>query len=181
MWGRLEEEYKRPALLSIEMGMRIGEILALQWDAIDWEHNCIRIIRTYSGYPVVDLPKEGREKWLEMKGRVRETLEALRKESATLWLFVHPTKARSRIWPQQLSQAWKTAAREIGLPKARLHHNRNSFAIDRRAEGFSSEETAEMLGHLTIASTRIYTGPQPKMLKRIIDMDKRKRMEKTPE
>ena len=155
IYDRIEPQYQDPVLLSLEMGMRVGEIVALRWDAIDFEHETIRVIRSLSGNEVVDMRKGGDEVWLPMSN-VKPMLETRRQTRKTHWVFTAPRN--NHMWPNKITMAFKQAARECGLPHARLHHCRNSFAIDLSAAGYSLEEIQAYLGHRYRATTEGYKG-----------------------
>jgi integrase len=166
IYTRIDARFKDAFLLSLEMGMRVGEIVALKWDATDFERGRIRIIRSLSGQQVVDMPKGGDEVWLPMTGRIKAMLLRRRQERKSHWVF--PGIRGNHIWPYDMRQAFKKAARECGMPQAKLHHCRHSFAQDMIDEGRSLEEVSALLGHSSILTTeRAYKGRGIRSLGRI--------------
>src|SRR5258708_4260476 len=96
-------------------GMRPGEVLALPWDAIDWEHNLIRVRRTVHPRFGFGLPKTpGAEREVEMSATVRAALMEQRARSQLKGELVFPSGAgtplnllnlRRRNWPRILPRA----------------------------------------------------------------------------
>lgn len=156
IYDRVNPEYQDPILFSIEMGMRIGEILALRWDAIDFKHERIKVFRVLSAGVLVDMRKGGDEIWLPMSTRIKTMLENRRQIRKNQWVF--SGKWGNHLWPQTVTKAFKRAARECGLPHARLHHCRNSFAIDLISAGYSLEEVGAYLGQRHRSTTEQYKG-----------------------
>jgi len=172
IYNRIEDpEYQDPALLSIEMGMRVGEICALKWDAIDFEHEKIKLIRSLSRHEVVDMRKGGDEVWLPMTDKVKAMLERRKGARRSHWVFFG--KKGNHLWTNYVSRAFKKAARECGLPHARLHHCRNSFAIDLASQGYSLEEIGAYLGHRNRATTERYKGFGIRKLRAAVEMEGR--------
>ena len=170
--GAMSDRYKDCALLSIEMGMRIGEIVALRWDAIDFNRDRIRVIRSLSAGEVVDMPKGGDEVWLPMTERVRAMLSRRREGRKSHWVF--PAPMGNHVWPFQVRMAWKEAARECGLPHAKLHYCRHSFAQDRIEAGDPLEVVSALLGHRSIRTTERYKGFGLRKLRRVEKMQRGK-------
>ena len=148
--------YQDAILLSIEQGMRVGEIVALQWNAIDFEHEKIKLIRSLSKHTIVDMRKGGDEAWIDMMGKTKDMLLRRRQSMDSLWVF--PASRGNHLWPNQVSGIFKKAARKIGLPHARLHHNRNSVSIDMELAGEPREYIQAQLGHRSMRTTEKYVG-----------------------
>jgi len=154
----MKDPYRDPMLMGIEMGMRIGEICALQWGDIDWAGDGINLCHTMSAYKLKDSRKGGDEVWLPMTPKVKEILEKLRQQRNSIggFVFVHPSGRQ--IWTQQLSSNFKTACRSIGIPNSRFHHLRNSFLHDLSEAGATTREAGALAGHRSEQTTERYIG-----------------------
>lgn len=150
----IPEPWYGPCLMSVEMGMRTGEILALKWSDIDPDCGGLTVNRTYSGHTIVELPKEGAEKWLPIPAGLQTYLTRKRVKSKLGWVFV--TKGGSRIRAGQMTQAFKHSARDAGFPAAHCHLNRHSLAIRLLGEGFALEQIQRLLGHRSRNTTERY-------------------------
>ena len=55
-------------------GMRIGEAITLQWEDLDFEERTIRVARSMTIACVIDTPKNGRERQVDMSSQLSEVL-----------------------------------------------------------------------------------------------------------
>jgi len=164
--SKVDPLYQDPLAVAIEMGMRVGEIVALKPDALDLKRNQIRIIRALSGYEITDMRKGGDEIWLPLDmPYIEHTQDILGKRNLqSKWIF--PAPKGGFIWPGRVSNAFKAAARGIGLPQATLHQCRHSFAQDRLQE-YPPHIVQALLGHKAIKTTEGYVGTNIRKLKRV--------------
>jgi integrase len=157
IWGMMEDPYRDPTLLAIETGMRIGEILALQWGDVDWEGRGIDVQHTLSAGVLKDTRKSGDRIWIPWQGKVNDLFDRMR-ATRQLGGYVFTKATGSRIWPQQLSPAFKAVCRSLGLPKAKFHHLRNSFLHDLSEAGATTKEAGALAGHRSERTTERYIG-----------------------
>jgi len=161
IWKLVEDQACRaPLILSIELGLRRGEVVTLQRDCLDFERGLLRIMRHIDGDKVVPMRKGGDEYWapfdMPYSQRAKEVLTNLKAEKAIPWLFQGSTG--NHLPAQRMGRKFKEAARKYGLPQARLHYCRHSFAQDRIAEGYHLEEVQALLGHTSKSTTEKYKG-----------------------
>lgn len=154
----MQEPYRDPCLIGIEMGLRINEICALWWDAVDWDGQGINVIRSISDYQLMEHPKQGKNQWFPMSDRVQDMLLRLKaqRDSINGFVFVHPSG--KQIWSQQLSTEWKRACRVLGVPSAKFHHLRHAFLRDLAEAGASVKEAGALAGHRHLSTTERYIG-----------------------
>lgn len=158
IYNEMKDPYRDPMLLGIELGMRIGEICALQWQDIDWEGNGINVCHTISNYQLKDTRKGGDEVWLPMTSKVRSMILKRRKESATISGHVFTGFSGRQIWTQQLCSAYKAASRTLGLSSSKFHWLRHSFLHDLSEAGASTKEAQQLAGHKSEKTTERYIG-----------------------
>lgn len=165
--SKVQDPYKAPATLSVDMGLRVGEIAALKWSDIDWHDNGIFVRRTLSNYVVTESPKEGDEKWLPMTSRVRQVLIDLKSKVHFLspWVFVSVTGKQLR--PQRIAEAWRMSAKSVGT-KSRLHDNRHSLIADHLSQGRTLEEAGALVGHHNRNTTQRYARVQKARLRSLV-------------
>jgi len=161
IWELVDDERCRaPLVLSIEMGLRIGEIVALQRDCVDIGRDLLRIVRHVSGTRVIPMRKAGDEYRIPIdmpySQRAKAVLIERKADIGSPWLF-HGVKG-NHLQVDRVSKAFKRAARTYGLPQAHLHQCRHSFAQDRVAEGYHLEEVQALLGHGNRGTTEKYKG-----------------------
>jgi integrase len=158
IYDHMVDPYRDPMLLGIEMGMRIGEICALQWQDVDWEGEGINVCHTMSAYKLRDTRKGGDEVWLPMTDKVKGMLSSLKAKRAAIAGYVFTHLSGKQIWTQQLSSKFKHACREIGIPQSKFHHLRHSFLHDLSEAGASTREAQALAGHKSEKTTERYIG-----------------------
>jgi integrase len=145
-------------------GLRLGEALALQWDAVDWHGGFLDVHHAYCHTSRRLLtPKNGKTRRVDMSRQLTETLKALLLEhkKETLrngwgevppWVFTSETGSmmdgdniRRRIHSSILKKA--------GLRYVRLHDLRHTFASLLIQQGESLAYVKEQLGHHSIQIT----------------------------
>jgi integrase len=123
------------ALLLARTGMRIGEAVALQWQDIDFKQRIIHVRRAKSR-TIIDSPKSGKSRDVEMSQQLSETLVKLRKEA--IEQSIQSGQRPNWVFPGQFSEtmdgtAWRrrtfnSMVELAGLPKMRIHDLRHTYA-----------------------------------------------------
>ena len=128
--------------LLIFTGARLGEILDLTWEQVDFQGNCLRLRESKSG-----------PKLIYLNPPALEVLQALeRREDSD---FVIPGRLAGRkLAPPQ--RAWHRIRARAGLEGVRLHDLRHSFASVGAARGLSLPMLGALLGHTQSATTERY-------------------------
>jgi integrase len=146
-------------LCAVRTGMRVGELLGLQWSDIDFHGRFIEVQRAIVRGKVVPT-KSGKMRRVDMSQQLTQTLKALwvRRKEETLqmgwrelpdWVFVNeaggllePNHARKRIFYRCLEKA--------GIRRVRFHDLRHTFASLLIAQNESPKKIQSLLGHHSI-------------------------------
>jgi site-specific recombinase XerD len=149
------------ALCLADLGMRVGDLAALQLDDIDWKQGAIRIPNA----------KRQRPYWLPLPKRVGHALAGyLRKDrpqSVQREVFLrHRTPRLKPLTPVYIVHRLRDVALAQGLksPLVGTHAFRHTFATGLLRSGNSLKQVADMLGHEDIRSTTIYANLDPREL-----------------
>lgn len=150
-------------------GMRRGEICGLKWDCVDLEKGTILINKQLQNIPgkpgefrlastknskgrsitvaktVVELLKEYKRQQEEMK----KTVGPLWKEEG----YVFTNEIGNHLSPNTLYHNYKRLVTSIGLPDARLHDLRHSYAVAALRAGDDIKTVQGNLGHHTASFT----------------------------
>ncbi len=137
------------ALLSLDTGLRAGEVFALDWEHVDLDGEMIRVVDT----------KSGKNRVAYMTGRIKTMLEALPDRKG----LVFPSNTGERIG--QISATFMRAVDElkmnVGLTdkrnKATFHSLRHTFASRLVQSGVDLYVVKELMGHSTLALTERYS------------------------
>jgi integrase len=149
-------------LCALRTGMRLGELLALEWGDVDFRGKFIEVRRAYTKGGITT-PKNGKSRRVDMSRQLEETLGALysarkREILAKGWgqvpdlIFVnevgklldHGNLRRRVFWPS-LAKA--------GLRRIRIHDLRHTFASLLIGNGESLAYVKDQLGHHSIQIT----------------------------
>jgi integrase len=149
-------------LCAVRMGMRMGELLGLQWGDIDFRGRFIEVRRAIVRGEVVPT-KSGKIRRVDMSQHLTDTLrilgvqrkeETLRRGWGTVpeWVFVNeagrildPNNLRKRIFHRCLEKA--------GIRRVRFHDLRHTFASLLIALNESPKKIQTLLGHHSIQVT----------------------------
>ena len=158
----------RPVLtLALHTGMRLGELLALRWEDVDFYTGTLTIRRAKSG--------EGRR--VPMNAVVRETLADLRRERVQAarqsgereilspHVFCSP---EGHQW-QNFYRDWYKALKHAEIRDLRPHDLRHTFASRLVMAGVDLLTVKELLGHKTLAMTLRYSYLSPTHQRQVVE------------
>ncbi len=148
-------------LCAARTGLRMGELLALQWDDLDFNGRCIQISRNFTHWKLTT-PKSGESRRVDMSLELTQVLKDLKLErqidagasgtDVPPWVFcnengglLHPNNLRDRIFYGLLTKA--------NLRKVRFHDLRHSYASLLLQQGESPVYVKDQLGHSSIQIT----------------------------
>lgn len=141
-------------LVAVSTGMRQGELLALQWEDIDWGRSVIRVRRTLS-LGKLQSPKTPRSRREVRIGKM--LVRALREQQLRTGgrsEFVFSTSLGSHLDPANLvKRAFEPALRSAGLRRVRFHDLRHTAASIMINDGMNLKFVSHQLGHSSIQIT----------------------------
>jgi integrase len=174
-------EHRLEVLLTVAVvtGMRRGELLALRWSNIDFDHRKLLVVHTVDYIPkygyvetepktktgkrsislpviLVDVLKDHRKKLLERQLKLGKAWENRD--------LVFPDLQGGYFNPGYLDKLLARLLREAGVPHMHFHDLRHSAATILLAMGVNIKVIQELLGHSDIAITlRVYGHLLPSM------------------
>ena len=154
-------DYAPLFLCAVRTGMRLGELVALQWSDIEFHRRCIHVRRSRVAGKMTTT-KNKQQRRLDMSVLLTQTLTLLRaaRKRAALtegkadppWVFLTPAghpvdgdNLRRRVFYRLLEQA--------GLRKIRLHDLRHTYASLLIQQGESLAYVQQQLGHSSVQVT----------------------------
>lgn len=158
---------ERLFLCDLFTGMRKSELLGMTWDCIDFEAGTIRIYRQLlylkgeyffsslkNDKPRVLMPSKY---VINLLREQRKAQAELRMKAGSAWQneqgFVFTDEVGGHLRHSCVYKQFKAIAKEIGLPDARFHDMRHSYAVAALRGGDDVKTVQESLGHATAAFT----------------------------
>lgn len=159
-------------LIGATTGMRLGEVLALKWDDIDWERKTVRVdeateFSQAKGNRLKGPKSESGKRIIPLMGYAVEPLRrhliqqtAYRSEQDATWNptgFVCPRKDGGLQQVATVSRYFdrfaKRLAKTTGLPEITFHQLRHTYASLMLHQGTQITEVSRLLGHSSIIVT----------------------------
>lgn len=165
---RGKTRYEALFRLALASGMRLGELLGLRWEDIDWDGGAVGVRRSLSW------PRNGQPELLEPKTTSSRrvialdevTMGALRQHRARqaedrlaaggAWQdtgVVFCTQGGAFVDQRRIQRLLPSLARGSGVPRIRFHDLRHTHATILLRQGRSIKEVAERLGHSSVSIT----------------------------
>lgn len=111
--------YRYAAQFSAETGLRLGELIALDWNAVSLTDKTVRVDQTYSGNYGLGTPKGGKRRVVHLTPEAAAVLEAwigVAGESDTGPVFPHPVGG-GRLDARNMQRQLASAMTKAGVPK----------------------------------------------------------------
>lgn len=144
-------DYLKPMiLLSINTGLRKGELLGLAWNNINFDLATL----TVAG----EIAKSGKTRYIPLNEEAIHVLKAWRKQTnGTLLIF--PNKDGKQF--NEIKKSWATILKIAEIEDFRWHDLRHHFASKLAMAGVDLNTIRELLGHADIKMTLRYAHLAP--------------------
>jgi len=144
-------------LISMHMGLRIGEICGLQWSDIDFEKQILTVRRTVQRIQLqtgtkllTDAPKtNGSLRSVPIPEFLINFLKKFRNQDNFYLLSGTEQPAE----PRTLQRRFKAILKKANLPSLNYHSLRHMFATNCIKAGFDLKTLSEILGHASVETT----------------------------
>lgn len=163
-------EYEAVYVTTLFTGMREGEVLGLTWDCIDFKGSTITIkqqlqkVRGTGGEYILAPTKNGKTRIIAPASYVMQILTNQRKAQNEQRLMAGPAWSNPlnlvftnafghNLCAQTVYLHFKKLAAAAGVPAARFHDLRHSYAVAALRSGDDIKTVQENLGHHTAAFT----------------------------
>ena len=168
-WLSLEEEYRlchvAPAWLrdivifAIHTGLRMGEILALTWHAVDLSRRTLMVCQS----------KNGERRTIPLNGTVMDLLQQR--------VRIKPVGVNSVFWSEagtpldgpNLRRAFRSALKKAKIEDLHFHDLRHTFATRIVQVGVDLYKVQRLLGHKSPQMTQRYAHHYPESLRDGVD------------
>lgn len=158
----LPEPVRTMVELGLLTGMRVGEILALRWESVDFHSGLIRVEQNYYRGHTGTPKTKGSRRTVPLPSKLSDSLQHLRESSGTSPLVFSTRKGTPFSDTNLLHRHLKPAGKGLGMPWLNWHTLRRTHATLFQLAGGSLREAQAQLGHSRMSTTlEIYTVPMP--------------------
>jgi len=142
-------EHLRPIVVTaLNTGMRLGEILRLRWEEVEFENRIIYVMDS----------KNEEQRQIPMNSTLTETLQAIKLGKPSPYVFC---KENGRRYTR-ITRSFERAKRKAGIEDFHFHDRRHTFASRLVMGGVDLVTVKELLGHKQIDMTLRYAHLSPK-------------------
>lgn len=161
VYAEEQQRWKAAMLTLVGTGLRVGELLALEWHHIDLVKREIRVeqgvSRVSEGYEITDPKTYKSKRTVPMPGVVATELKKLKEEQKLIHLdksknIVFRTSTGKHVQYPQFFRRFKRICQLAGV-EANIHALRHTFATRLLEEGENLKVVQELLGHADITTT----------------------------
>jgi integrase len=137
-------------LLAVRTGLRIGEILALEWADVDFEARVVEVTKAWNyKRNIMGPPKNKKPRKVDLTPQVIDALKRLKASSKVLALAIFADERGQRLEYKAVQDAFK----QVVPRPVRFHDLRHSYATLRLAKGDDVVDVSNQLGHHSVAFT----------------------------
>lgn len=144
-------------LLEIATGLRRGELLALQWDDLNFKTGTLKVERQVhraKGELIISQPKtKAANRTIILPAPLLGVLKEYRQQVHSRWMFPSPRKDDLPLDPASVRKHLTTILERAGCRHIRFHDLRHLFATMSLEHGMDVKTLSTVIGHVSSSTT----------------------------
>lgn len=146
-------DYLKPmVLVSLNTGLRRGELFSLEWTSVDWERRLISVEGAHA--------KSGKTRHVPMNQTCFDTLQQWQRQTNPESGLVFPGTSGGML--DNVKRSWTAVLEQAEISNFRWHDMRHDFASQLVMNGVDLNTVRDLLGHADIKTTLIYAHLSPR-------------------
>lgn len=145
------EEHANIIEFMFETGMRPGEVIALQWDHIDWMQKFVKVSKSMARNGIVKSPKtKAGNRRVDLSEAALAAVQRQRKYTEFLGKFVFLDPGTNEHWKRSteiMQKAWRPALKRAKVRYRKVYNTRHTFATMHISQGANLWWIAKQMGH----------------------------------
>lgn len=158
--GKNNREFYPFFLLAFRTGLRLGELLGLEWGDVDFRGRFLEVRRSFKNGRFAR-PKNGKSRRVDLSNQCIQTLTSLRKQRMAESLASGLGNIVETIFHRKGEPISQNTVRNVfnrvlaraGIRKKRFHDIRHTYASMMLSNGQSPQYVREQMGHSSISIT----------------------------
>lgn len=158
---KVSKDHLKPlVILSLNTGMRRGEVFNLKWSDIDLKNKVL----TVEG----DSAKSGQTRYIPLNKEALSILKTWKAKDNNNFSNVFPSKTGGRL--DNVKKAWTNLLGQAKIESFRWHDLRHTFASKLAMKGVPLNTIRELLGHSDLAMTLRYSHLAPDIKAKAVEL-----------